>query len=176
MEIPKDEASGRHLIEGRGVPVDGGVFRRKKHPGIVVDTKKFGEEPWFKTPLELMMAQKTGMLNFATAFARENMPVNISHYKELMNSGNDRYLLSLFASKKDKKGKEVGGGSPDAQALFTALLIEKRLAEEKNYGANVAVLKDPEDGHAIVMYSSRGGDEYRFDPTNGDDKFKKIEK
>jgi hypothetical protein len=57
MEGNKDEKSQGHLIEGKGLPIEGGVFRRTGHPGIVVDESKLQDLPWY--PDEEDMIQKT---------------------------------------------------------------------------------------------------------------------
>lgn len=178
--LPKDIASDRHLIEGWGIPIDSGVFRRGGgHKGIVVDTQKLSGQKWWEDSLDFVVKASQDTLGRAVTCARAYMPINASRSQLLeKEEEGDRYSLAVFASRKNNAGQEVGGGSPDAQALFAALLIEQKLKNmlpEERGDRAVAVLRDQEDGHAKVAYKSKGGDIYIFDPTNGDDKFKKVE-
>lgn len=182
MEPQKDLVSGRHLIEGSGIPVDGGIFRKKGHPGIVADSIKMEASPIpenaakFKAMKELILEVKQGGNDMAVAVVRREMPINITRYQEMINGAkrSDRYSLEYFFSKKDAGGNEVGGGSPDAQALMVALLIELKLKTMEGTDRKVYVQKDTEDGHAIVVYKSSKGETYKFDPTNGASKFTKV--
>lgn len=174
MEGIIDETSGRPLIEGRGCPIDGGVFRRVGNPGLVVDSKYFLDKPWFAEDDIAMASTNKNMLKFATFIASKRMPVNMKHFSELINGRerHDRYALGSFVSMKNDNGVEIGGGSPDVQALYTAFLIGRRIKNEPD--RKVWVLKDTTDGHAIVRYEGKSGN-YQFDPTNGDAGFAQVE-
>ncbi len=171
-----DEISGRMLIEGRGTPIEGGVFRRANNPGIVADGSKLEHIDWYKKDLPLVLDTQKNLLGIAVAIAKERMPINETLYQRLLNDPNkgDRYSLNAFISKKDEMGREIGGGSPDTQALLIALLIEKRLKKDGDSNKKVFIAKDPVDGHAIVRYEGKSGS-YAFDPTKGEQKFIKLE-
>jgi len=175
MEIgPIDEKSGRHLIEGKGMPIDGGVFRKAGEPGLVADIKYFQNKPWFTEDDILVTSLNRDMLKMVTYLAGKRMPVNLEHYNSVVDGVGkyDRYALSSFISQKDPAGKEIGGGSPDVQALYTAFLIEKKVKSDTD--RKVWIEKDKDDGHAIVNYEGRSGS-YRFDPTKGETNFSKLE-
>lgn len=176
-DLPQDIASGRHLIGGWGIPIDGGVFRREGYEGIVVDTQKFGDQEWYKESLDFVLKARQEVLAAVIACVRKYMPVSRDNYQSREKGKFNRVSLAVFASWKGEGGRELGGDRPDAQALFAALLIEKKLEslspEERGERA-VAVLKG-RDGQAVVNYRSKSGDIYRFDPTNGDTGFKKVQ-
>lgn len=175
MESNIDETSGRPLIEGRHAPIDGGVFRRKGEPGIVVDTKRFSNEPWFvQNTIELKAIKDSeNWLSTLCYISRKTMPIRNFHYREVVGEGKtyDRYDLPNFVSRKDENGKEIGGGSPDSQALYTAVLLEWEIKNDE--GREVWISKDPGDGHAIVNYTDRSG-QYNYDPTSGETEFIKM--
>jgi len=170
-----DERSGRHLIEGRGTPIEGGVFRRPGHSGIVVDSLKLEDLQSFKKSKEVILSISSGLLNMATYLAKKYVPIDDNFYNKVFLSEfgkKDRFSLSAFVLRDDIDQQTKG--TADSQALFTALLIETRLKEEKD-NRRVGVVKDPKDGHARVFYQGKHGDIYRFDPTAGDEKFVKLD-
>jgi len=173
MEIgPVDERSGRPLIEGKGTPIDGGVFRRREHPGIVVDSSKLENLQSFKDSREIMLNIKSDLLNMATHLAKKYVPVDENFYNKvfLPNFGSkDRFSLSGFVLRDDVDKQTKG--TADAQALFTALLLETRVKHDPD--RKVWVEKDITDSHATVTYEGKSGT-YKFDPTKGDEKFVKL--
>jgi len=177
MEVGiKDEKSGRQIIEGRGIPVDGGVFRREGHPGIVVDSSKLEDLQSFKDSKEVMLSIHSGLLDMATYLAERYVPVNNLFYKNVFIPSfgkQDRYSLGAFVLK-DNVDYQMRG-TADSQALFAALLLETRLNKEKDTNRKVGIVKDPTDGHARVIYQGKHGDIYKFDPSIGDKKFVKLE-
>lgn len=176
MEQNKDQASGRHLIEGKGIPVDGGVFRRTNHPGIVVDSSKLEDIGWFKGAKEVVLSINQGLLNMATFYAKQYVRVDENFYKNVFVASfgkTDRFSLSSFVLRDDVDKQTKG--TADSQALLAALLIETRLNNEKKDERRVAIVRDPGDGHARVFYQGKHNDIYRFDPTKGDEKFVKLE-
>lgn len=176
MEPQKDQISGRHLIEGKGVPIDGGVFRRLNHPGIVVDSSKLENYKWFRDSKEIILNIHSGLLNMSTYLAKKYVSADDNFYNKVFLSDfgkKDRFFLSAFTLRDDIDQQTKG--TADAQALLTALLIETRLIKEKD-NRKVEIVKDSKDGHAKVFYQGRNGDIYRFDPTNGDEKFVKLDK
>ncbi len=174
MEIGNtDEKSGRPLIEGRGTPIDGGVFRRLGHPGIVVDTPKMVDIPWFQGLKGNILSIKSNLLAYVGAMGQEHMPINNDRYEKLLLDPmrGDRYSLKAFISQKNEEGQEIGGGSPDTQALFVASLLEMRVKDDPD--RKVWIDKDNIDGHAIVVYEGKHGGTYKFDPTKGNIGFEK---
>lgn len=161
-----DLKSGRNLIDGKGAPIVDGIFRRPGFPGIVVDLNKMGEFGWFVGAEKEVLDLSTNLLNFVTSTARQNMPIKIfseTNFGKRFGQ-NDRYSLSASTVR----------GVPDAQALLVALLIELRLKEKNDPDRKVAIIKDPKDGHAIVLYHGKSGDTYRFNPAGGDTAFVKL--
>lgn len=174
MEIGSfDEKSGRPLIEGKGMPIDGGIFRRVNQPGLVADTKYFENKAWFQEDDRMVSSIKTGMLDSIIYLARHRMPINENNFKSIVDTSekHDRFSLANFTSKKDDSGTEIGGGSADVQALYTAFLIERKIKEDPD--RKVWVGKDNVDGHAIVTYEAKSGGTYKFDPSKGDTGFVK---
>ena len=182
MENPLiDERSHRPIIEGKGTPIDGGVFRAPGVPGIVVDSNRLLNHEWFKEVSEMVLNFRPHGLgsfqDFVVSASKIDMPINIDHYKFVQavarQDNRDRVSLDVFGTDKLADGTERGGGSPDAQALFVALLIEIRLKKDSDTGRVVYIAKDPTDGHAIVKFETGSHGILKFDPCNGDSKFTK---
>jgi len=188
MEPPKDSASGRHIIEGRGIPVDGGIYIGADGIRTVVDSDVM-KQPKLNAVMKeagaFLTKNQEAILGVVPAMVREYLPVNPNSYESICkNSGNpDRYQLQVFLKHKDKDERELGGGGPDQQALLAALMLEKHYKNKYKHDfktrftgkmPTVAVVKDPKDKHARVLVMTRIGDIYEFDPKGGDNKFKKI--
>jgi hypothetical protein len=155
------------------MPIDGGIFRRVNQPGLVADTKYFENKPWFQEDDRLVSSIKTGMLSTAVYLAKHRMPINENNFKSIVDTAekHDRFSLANFTSKIDDSGTEIGGGSADVQALYTAFLIERKIKGDTD--RKVWVGKDSVDGHAIVTYEAKSGGTYKFDPSKGDIGFEK---
>jgi len=165
MEPQKDSASGRHLIEGRLVPIADGVFRRQNQPGIVVDPEKLSNLDWYKNDLDLVLNTNRDLLGFASVMAKKRFPIIPGNQDWFKGQTGNRYSLNALV---------LNNSVPDAQALYTALLIETRIKADKD-GRNVAIVKDKTDGHAVVVYQGKDYNNiYKFDPSNGDKKFTKM--
>ena len=166
-----DEKSQRPIIEGMGAPIDGGVFRRSGFPGIVVDSSKLDKIGQFNEYKEVVLNAKSDLLKTAVQIANQIIPVGEGSVGSFSKraSYDDRFSLNAFIDK-DKKPVAV----PDAKALFVALVIEMRLKKEKGGQRKVGIIKDSDDGHAVVVYEGKSG-KYKYDPTKGDGVFKLIE-
>jgi hypothetical protein len=171
MEPQKDSLSGRHLIEGRGVPIEGGVFRRLNHPGIVVDSSKLEGLKSFEDSKKIILSMHSDLLNMTAHLSKKYVPVDENFYNKVFLTDfgkKDRFSLSAFVLRDDTDKQTKG--TADSQALFAALLLETRVKNDSD--RKVWVGKDSTDGHAIVTYEGKSGI-YKFDPTKGDTKFEK---
>ena len=188
MEPTKDQVSGRHIIEGRGVPIEGGIFVGGDRVRTVVDsdiTKQPRLNKVMKEAGKFLTKEQDAILGVIPALAREHLPVNQTRYEEMINQPNklDRYQLQLFLTHKNEEGVELGGGGPDQQALLAALMLEKYYKDKYRFDIKtrisgtmptIAVTKDAVDRHARVLVMTRKGRMYEFDPKRGDTKFKNI--
>jgi len=188
MDPLKDLVSGRPLIEGRGAPIDGGIYVGGDGVRTVVDSD-VTRQPRLNAVMieagEFLTKNQDGILGVIPALARKYLPVNPDSYELICNNPNkpDRFQLQVFLKHTDKDGREFGGGGPDQQALLAALMLERYYKDKYKHDfvtkitgkmPKVAVVKDPTDKHARVLVSTRRGDIYEFDPQRGDNKFKKI--
>jgi hypothetical protein len=170
------ERPERPLIGGPATPIDGGVFKREGQPGIVVDKKYFEGRSWFdgKSGDDILVASiNRDMLRMVSYVADKQMPINMEHFDYVMKNkavGYNRVALSEFVSQKDENGVEIGGGSPDTKALYTAFLLERKVKSDPD--RKVWIEKSADDGHAIVVYEGKSGN-YKLDPTNGEKDFVK---
>lgn len=182
------DRSGRHLIEGRGVPIDGGVFVSADGARTFVDCS-----PEKQPNLNKVVNDIVEKMNFAPHLAldavigevQSALPINNSNVAEMRKDWDrDGFQLQMFLSNKREDGRqELGGGNSDHQALLTALVLEKfyqsqgRLRKIKQFflgtSPKVAIIKDPVDKHAIVTFINSHDSVYRFDPKL-DSKFVKL--
>lgn len=185
--LPKD-ISGRHLIEGRGVPIDGGVFVSADGARTLVDCS-----PEMQSKLNKVVNDIVNKMNLAPRLALDTvigevqsaLPINDSNVAEMKETWNrDEFQLQMFLSnKREGDSQELGGGNSDHQALLAALVLEKfyqgqsRLRKIKQFvsgtSPKVAIIKDPVDKHAIVTFINSHNSVYRFDPKL-DSKFVKL--
>jgi hypothetical protein len=166
---PKDALTRRHLIEGKGLPIEGGIFRAPNQPGIIVDSKSFEGNKKFEYSVESMHSGvNTWMMNVIGS-ANVIMPIGEgeNHLGNIIAT--DAVDLSFFVKQEDGEAR----ATPNAQALLVALLVEehvKAVGKDKK----VYVVKEGVDRHAVVVYVNSEGQEYRFDPAKGDKKFIKF--
>jgi hypothetical protein len=100
----KDSHTNLPLIEGKGSPISGAVFRRTGRSGIIVDLDSFKSQPWFKTTVELVNAEVPGWKTYVVESAKSMMPLNSESERVIQESATtiDSYRLSTF-SKNDKE-------------------------------------------------------------------------
>ena len=178
-----DVLTGRSLIEGRRVLIDGEVFVSRDGTRTIVDAS-FDRQPKLNECVEGIVQKMRVVPSIALRIvvdeARKAMPVNDEHVESVRKNWPkvDSYPLHLFFSqKREGDGQEIGGGSADHQALLVGLTIERyykevypitswKGASRRLFGTmpKVAILKDPKDGHAVVSFMNSDDSVYMFDP------------
>lgn len=166
----RDVQTGRTLIK-EGTIIDGGIYRRSNHPGIVVDFETITNIPAINEQItqHVVNISNSNWLNASVTIARKYMPINAAMDSKLPKFNRvDRFNLSECLK---NESSNVGTATPDAQALCVLATIERRVNKFKR--GKVQVVPDKTDGHAQVVYISFKNEEtFVFDPTRGDKEFK----